>query len=81
MPDGGIQLPAYFTSKASDLDDRQLLSAMLRCGVEGSALSALYWSGTVTPKPGVLLGYAASDNEALDKGVEQLVELLSQMAP
>ena len=81
VPDGGIQLPAYFTSKASDLDDRQLLSAMLRCGVEGSALSALYWSGTVTPKPGVLLGYAASDNEALDKGVEQLIELLSQMAP
>nr|WP_321456320.1 PLP-dependent aminotransferase family protein [uncultured Cohaesibacter sp.] len=81
IPEGGIQLPAYLCRKASGLDDRCLLKAMLEIGVEGSSLSSLYWSGKVTPRAGVLLGYAASDEKAIDKGVDQLIGLLSQMAP
>ena len=81
LPDGGIQLPAYFHGKAMGPDDRALLDAMLTRGMEGAALSSLYWSGETTPKPGVLLGFAASDEEALAKGVDQLEQLLCQMAP
>ncbi|SFO65086.1 GntR family transcriptional regulator / MocR family aminotransferase [Cohaesibacter marisflavi] len=81
LPDGGIQLPAYFHGKAMGLDDRALLDAMLTRGMEGAALSSLYWSGETSPKPGVLLGFAASDEGALAKGVDQLEQLLCQMAP
>ena len=81
LPDGGIQLPAYFHGKAKELDDRALLDAMLAKGMEGAALSSLYWSGTCSPKSGVLLGFAGSDEAAIDKGVVQLKQLLCQMAP
>nr|WP_321482501.1 PLP-dependent aminotransferase family protein [uncultured Cohaesibacter sp.] len=81
LPDGGIQLPAYFHGKAKELDDRALLDAMLTKGMEGVALSSLYWSGICSPKAGVLLGFAASDEAAIDKGVVQLKQLLCQMAP
>nr|WP_321460114.1 PLP-dependent aminotransferase family protein [uncultured Cohaesibacter sp.] len=81
VPDGGIQLPAYFCGKAVGLDDRALLGAMLEAGMEGSALSSLYWSGRTEKRHGLLLGFAASDEAAIRRGVGQLASLLCKMAP
>jgi GntR family transcriptional regulator/MocR family aminotransferase len=81
VPEGGIQLPAYFCGKARGLDDRDFVRAMGEVGVEGSAMSGLYWSGQRAARAGVLLGYAASDEHAIGRGVQQLVALLSKMAP
>nr|WP_319388425.1 PLP-dependent aminotransferase family protein [uncultured Cohaesibacter sp.] len=81
VPEGGIQLPAYFCGKAKALDDQAFITAMGEVGVEGSAMSALYWSGQRAARAGVLLGFAASDERAIGRGVQQLVALLSKMAP
>ena len=82
VPQGGIQLPAYFTDKAiAEIGcDGELAKHFLQRGFDSSALSGLYWSGRVRARPGLFLGYAASDEGEIDKGVRALSNLLQRRA-
>ena len=74
VPEGGIQLPAYFTDFAlsKGLDDRRVMASLQQAGVESSALSTLYWSGQSEARQGLFLGYAASSPVEIEQGVETI---------
>ncbi|WP_373236235.1 MocR-like pyridoxine biosynthesis transcription factor PdxR [Cohaesibacter celericrescens] len=86
VPDGGIQLPAYFTEHAlgRGFDDKALVPLLRKDGVESSALSSLYWSsqskGSSKVKQGLFLGYAASNLEEIEAGVKRIATRLDAMA-
>ena len=80
---GGIQLPAYFSAHAlsQGWSDVALVEHINGLGLEASCLSLHYWSGSVVPRQGLFLGYAASSPEEIKTGIARLGDILARYRP
>ncbi len=76
-------MPVHFKEPllSTGVTDQLLVARLQEMGVEASPLSALYWSGDVTPRQGLFLGYAASDEAEIVNGVDAIARCLDAFTP